>query len=328
MTILDRMLLTGGLLLCGLGWPRVSYAISGCSNGTLAGTYNAQVETINLASAISAPGTGTVSNAVPASLTGGLSGTNTSLAGNVAGLGRFVFDGGGNIVGANVSTSGVVLSGNAALGTYNVNPDCSMTMALASGQTFDGVIVSSGASANGLSNPNGTLNEILFVETDTAGAGVSGTFSRAPNTCLAATAQSFGFQFQGVTATPASTSGTGTVVLSVAGSAAPGSSSGPSFATNSGIGVLRVDGQGGFALSETSAAGGSVQRVTSSGTYTLGTNCAIQLTFTPGVATVNGTANSSFVPAVNFTGLLSTTAGVLSVEPGQGTNLTGSLIPQ
>ena len=428
-----KMLMTGGLLLCGLGLPRISYGISGCSNSTLVGIYNAQVSTISFGSVLptfnsttgtgtsgtgatgtGATGTGTTGTGtgtgtgttgsggtgatgtgtsgtgtgsagtgtsttplVPPALTGGLSSTLTSLAGNMAGLGRFLFDGSGNIVGTSVSTSGVVTTGNALLGTYTVNSDCTLTMKLNSGQTFDGVIVSSGSGISGLANPNGILNEVLFVETDSTGAGVSGTLVRSPNSCVnAGSPQSFGFLFSGVTPAVASTStgtgtgtgstgtgatGTGSSGTGATGTGATGSGSTGTGATgtgstgtgatgtgtgtgttgtgstsvaagtevpNVGVGVLQTDGAGGFTLKETSAANGSIERFTASGTYTIGSNCALSLTFTPGTSTLNGAPDSTFTPAVNFSGLLGTTSGVLSVQPSKGVALTGTFTPQ
>src|SRR5580765_2485037 len=56
MTNSQRTCILGGLLFCtlGLGVPRVSYAITGCSNAYLSGTYNAQVTSSSLMSVLNA----------------------------------------------------------------------------------------------------------------------------------------------------------------------------------------------------------------------------------------------------------------------------------
>jgi len=47
MTASHKLFSVGALLACGLGVPRATFAVSGCNNGYLMGTYNAQVENAN-----------------------------------------------------------------------------------------------------------------------------------------------------------------------------------------------------------------------------------------------------------------------------------------
>src|SRR5262249_34919148 len=87
MTRLQKTYVLGGLLICGFGMPRISYAVTGCTSANLIGMYNAQISSqslVNLLNAIngSAGGatssTGTSSSPVPSgTTTGGLFGGNT-----------------------------------------------------------------------------------------------------------------------------------------------------------------------------------------------------------------------------------------------------------
>ena len=68
----------GGL---GLGVPRVSYAITGCSNVNLSGTYNAQVSSTNFMSVLNAlNGGGTTGGTTGATGATGLAGAISALA--------------------------------------------------------------------------------------------------------------------------------------------------------------------------------------------------------------------------------------------------------
>ena len=48
MTPIRRLCIAGGLLICSLGMPRVSFGISGCTNAYLTGTYNATIASANV----------------------------------------------------------------------------------------------------------------------------------------------------------------------------------------------------------------------------------------------------------------------------------------
>jgi hypothetical protein len=119
-----RTYLAAGILILGLGLAKPSLAITGCTNSYLNGTYNAQITNLafeNVINAINASAgttgttgatetTGTTGSTgtTGASLPGGLVGNASSINGNVAGLGRFYFDGNGNIMGvASTSTTNV-----------------------------------------------------------------------------------------------------------------------------------------------------------------------------------------------------------------------------
>src|SRR5205085_11247664 len=143
MSVGQNTFLLGGLLVCGLGLPQASFGISGCNNGYLMGTYNADITSLNFqrvlqslnstsaggtsgasgtsgtsgtsgsSGAIGAVGSSGSTGAIASSgaagaagAIGGLGGTTSSLAGNTPGLGRFYFDGAGNIVGMQTTSSG------------------------------------------------------------------------------------------------------------------------------------------------------------------------------------------------------------------------------
>src|SRR6266567_3044833 len=100
-----------GLLVFGIGLPRASFAVTGCSNAQLTGTYDAQVSGANLMSVVTAMtgstgGTttgGTTTGGGTAAATtfnpGGFGNNPASLSGQIPGVGRYFFDGSGNIVG-------------------------------------------------------------------------------------------------------------------------------------------------------------------------------------------------------------------------------------
>src|SRR5689334_2880211 len=125
------LLLTVGI--CALGLPRSLPAITGCSNTLLSGTYNAQISSLPLQNLILAIGgaTGGSTSATNATSSGFVNSSN-SLSGKTPGLGRYFFDGTGNIVGqmttGNRSMSTVV-------GTYSVSDDCTATLKLNTGET-------------------------------------------------------------------------------------------------------------------------------------------------------------------------------------------------
>jgi hypothetical protein len=98
---------------------------------------------------------------------GGLVNSPNSFSGQVVGLGRFFFDGNGNIVG---QAPGGVGDLNMSVGSFSVNYDCTATIKMNSGQTYDAVVVNSGA-------------QVLFLESDKANRGQTGTLSSSPNFC-------------------------------------------------------------------------------------------------------------------------------------------------
>ena len=59
MTPTQKTLFVGGLLCLGLGLPQNSYAITGCGNNYLTGTYNAQISSVNFQKLLNALNSGT-----------------------------------------------------------------------------------------------------------------------------------------------------------------------------------------------------------------------------------------------------------------------------
>ncbi|HWC99559.1 MAG TPA: hypothetical protein VG456_22520 [Candidatus Sulfopaludibacter sp.] len=297
----------GGLLLLTTTVPRNLYAITGCNNGYLSGTYNAQVSSAAFSNVISTLNNnagltlGLTPNIAPAS--GGLVANGTSLVGNMAGLGRFYFDGNGGIVGLANYTP--VL--RALVGSYTINNDCTMTIKLNSGQAYGGVVVNQG-------------QQVLFIETDSAAAGLTGTLSKSINYCAPFTGQqSFGFTYFGADA--------------ILAGASTGSSSAQQFLTfqpYSAVGTVTVDGAGTFTMTAFSTTGSGVALQSSGGTYTMNSDCSLRLNFASS-ATGDATAGG-FLPPLGFSGLLSSNgngaAGVLSVQNWQGGSASGTVIPQ
>jgi hypothetical protein len=326
---IQKSLIVGGLLLCGLGLPRASFAISGCSNGYLMGTYNAQVSSMNFSQALQGNTTATSTTTTGTTTTGsGTTATSTppvgfgnspaSLSGSVPGLGRFFFDGNGAIVGL---AGGV----NTVVGTYSVNQDCTVKVSLGSGSTFDGVLVNGGS-------------KVLFIETDSAGSGSVGTLQRASSCVDLSYRSSFGFSFSGATrqtsttntgtttgtGTGTGTTGTGTGTTTGTGST-PTATTTTQFAPYSAVGAISLDGNGNFTLTQTSFVNGGVQRSTGFGTYAAGADCSIKLNF-GGITNADGTAGT--IP-VSLRGLLSDgTGGTLSLQPNQTDALTGLFVVQ
>src|SRR5947207_1400241 len=150
MTLYRNGLVVKGLIICGLASPAAWSAASGCVNGELLGVYNAQISNINLQSvlqavkATSTPAAATVTPKAP-----GFGGNDNSLSGNLPALGRYYFDGAGNIIG--VATGKVAF--NLALGKYTVNTDCTGKITLASGAAYDIVLANGG-------------KELTYVRTD------------------------------------------------------------------------------------------------------------------------------------------------------------------
>jgi hypothetical protein len=298
MTAQYRGLMLGGLLACGLGLPVTSFALSGCNNGYLSGTYNVTIGASNFQQALQ---TMSASATTGSAASGGLTGAPTSLSGNLPGLGRFYFDGAGTIVGTQTATSGNVYS--AGVGTYTVNLDCTAKLTLASGQTYDAVIVNHGRQA-------------LFLETDAAGAGASGKLELAGPCVALNSADSFGFSFSGATQQAAST-GTGTTGSTGTTAAA--------FTPYSAIGTITTDGNGSFTMSQSVYQNGAVTRGTAQGSYTVGTDCSLQLKFAPQIASSTGApANPALLRGL----VLNNAGGSLIMQPDSSDVLSGAFIAQ
>jgi len=301
----------GVLLLFVLAVPRTSFAISGCNNGYLSGTYNAQVSsaafssvitTLNNNAGLSFGMTPNAASPGAAAASGGLVANGTSLVGDMPSLGRYYFDGNGGIVGL----ANYVPVLRALVGSYTVNNDCTLNIKLNSGQTYGGVVVNQG-------------QQVLFIETDARASGITGTLAKSVNYCAPFTAQqSFGFTYFGANAV-------------MAGAASGDTHSLLTFQPYSAVGTVTVDGAGNFSMTAFSTTTAGVQLQSSTGSYTINSDCSLRLSFNPSNA-ADGASPGAFLPPLGFTGLLSSNgngaAGVLSVQNWQGGTATGMVIPQ
>jgi hypothetical protein len=307
----SRLTVAGGLLLFTFSIPRASFAISGCNNGYLSGTYNAQVSSAAFSSVITTLNNnagltlGLTPNAAPpaaAAANGGLVANGTSLVGDMPSLGRYYFDGNGGIVGL----ANYVPVLRSLVGSYTVNNDCTLNIKLNSGQTYGGVVVNQG-------------QQVLFIQTDPGAAGLTGTLAKSVNYCAPFTAQqSFGFTYFGANAV-------------TAGAASGDAHSFLTFQPYSAVGTVTVDGEGNFNMTAFSTTTAGVQLQSSTGTYTINGDCSLRLSFNPSSAG-GGASTGAFLPPLGFNGLLSSNgngaAGALSVQNWQGGTATGTVIPQ
>jgi hypothetical protein len=239
-----------------------------------------------------------VTGTTGATLPGGFGSNTASINGSVPGLSRFVFDGNGAVLGlATGSTANVPLL--APVGSYSVASNCTATISLNSGQHYNAVIVNQG-------------NEVLFGQSDSNGNGATGVLVRSANSCTASQyPQSFGFEFYGAMQ-PASASANGMFLT-------PYSS----------IGVLNTDGNGNFTISafQFGSNGASSQALTASGTYTVGSNCTLNLSFAAPVAG----STSVFQSPASIAALLNgttTTNGLITLQPTSGQLISGVVISQ
>jgi hypothetical protein len=132
------------------------------------------------------------------------------------------------------------------VGTYTVNTDCSATLSFVSGATFNAVLVSGGAG-------------VLFMQNNAGSGGAVGTLQRYSGACAGNSPQSLGFSFFGAQ----KVSGTSAVTLNPV----------------SAVGELQLNGQGGFVMQEWVYQYGKTTATTLSGTYTVGSDCSLSLTF-------------------------------------------------
>src|SRR5262249_36972361 len=129
------------------------------------GIYNALVSSANFTNTINAVN-GVTGTTGTTGTQAGLGGSPNSLSGQTPALGRFYFDGSGNIVGNTSATSTLSLT----VGSYAVVQDCTGTMKLNSGQNFDIVVAAGG-------------DQVLFIQTDASGGGAIGTLQRSAPAC-------------------------------------------------------------------------------------------------------------------------------------------------
>jgi hypothetical protein len=264
-------------------------AASGCSISQLQGAYDAQVSNIGFQSvlqpaAVLPPGTTT------ATVIGFASNPN-SLSGSLPGLGRYYFDGTGNVLGMTVATS-TVPSTNLNVGTYSVNVDCSGTVKLTTGAAYDVFLAGNGSQA-------------LYTRTDTGGGGETGVLARSGSCVNLNYPGTFAYQFGGGSK-QTSTNGAGTYNYSAAG-------------------TVSLSGSGTFTMAQSLYNATGLQRSTSSGTYTVGADCSVSLKF----GTTSDAASANFVAPTSFRFLmLDATNGLLAVQPDSSTTVTGTLVAQ
>ncbi len=168
----------GGLLISGLSLPQAAFAISGCSNASLRGTFDVQITNLGLQNFVQSLDQST------ATAPSGLTANDNSLIGNQAASGRFLFNGNGSIVGAATVPKGAH-SFNTPIGSYKINTDCSGMVTIGSAK-YDIVVTKPGKSA-------------LFLETDSAGAGTLGTLMRSGACTKVVPGSSYVVSFSSVT---------------------------------------------------------------------------------------------------------------------------------
>jgi len=278
-----------GLFICAAMVPAAWGAASGCVSGELLGLYNAQITNINMqdvlqsmqASASSAAATDTARIA-------GFAANDNSLSGNLPALGRYYFDGAGNIVG--VSTGRTPF--NLAIGKYTVSADCTGKVTLTSGAAYDFVLSNSG-------------RQVTYLRTDTSSGGNVGVLRRAASCVGLSYPSSFTF--------------------AVAGGSKQADSSG-AFGPYSAIGVMNLTGSTGqFNMTETLYKSSGVVRSTASGTYTVGVDCSVSFKFS---TSAGANSSNFVAPASFRALMQDSSNGLLVLQPDANTTLTGTLTAQ
>ena len=309
-TVLSTLILLGAGAIC---LPRPSYALTGCSNAHLNGTYVVQLSNTNalaVANTLNAAAADPTAPAPPPP-TGGFGANPNSLSGSTPGLGRFYFSGSGVITGQATNSGG--FTSNVQVGTYNVNYDCTATISLTAAANANGTTDpnAAGTSFNALVVDSG--NRVLFLETDSAGLGIVGSMDRASSQCnpQLGAPLSFGLNSTAVQRTTASPNG------SSAGNPAATTSR---YALYSTLGAISLDPNGGFSLRGWVTSGTSVQSVTAGGSYTIGTDCSLRLTF--------ASPTAAGVPTSLRGIIINQQAGVFSIQPDNSTTLTGAFASQ
>jgi hypothetical protein len=296
--LLRNPLLVGCLVSSSFLIPMKLSAASGCSTGQLQGVYNAQITTAGFQGVVTLPPTTTTGTIV------GFGSNPNSLTGSLPGLGRYYFDGTGNIIGitAATSTSPTV---NTNVGTYSVNADCSGSVKLTSGANYD-LFVAVGGNQGIVNSQTLSGTQALFVRTDATGGGEAGTL-RNGGSCV-------------------NLNYPGTFIFQVGGGSKQTPASGTqAFYPYSVAGNLTLDGSGNFSIAETLSNGSGIARYTATGTYTVGADCSVTLKF----STTTGANSTNFVAPTSFRFLMvDPTTGLLAVQPDANTTITGVLIAQ
>ena len=290
----------GITLLCCLMAPQLTAAVSGCNNGCLLGTYNAEVTSLNLQNVLQAVNnTDRTTSPTTTPAVVGFGSNPRSLSGTTPGASRLYFDGNGTIVGATALSTGTM---SVAAGTYSVNLDCTATISLATGSSFDAIIAGGG-------------RQVLFVETDSTGTGSTGILERASSCVSLSYPQSFGFSCSGALQAAASTTGTGGTTTTAAAQFMPFSL----------LGTISTDGNGNFTYTQTAVTNGAVSRAKAGGTYSVGADCSVKLSFS---ANSPGTT-ANFKSPGTLSGLTTdSTGGVPVLQTDPNTAYTGWFVVQ
>jgi hypothetical protein len=278
-----------GLIICCLAAPAGLRAANGCVNAQLLGLYNAEVLNTNTQNLLQSANAAVTTAASETTAAAGFAANDNSLNGNIPALGRYYFDANGNIIGLSTGRTQF----NISVGKYTVNSDCSGRVTLSSGAAYDFVVSNGGRT-------------VTYLRTDASGGGNVGVLQRA-GTCLSLNYPN-GFTY------------------AVAGGSKQTDSTGAStFAPYSVVGVLNVNGNGSFNLSQSTYKTGGVVRSTASGTYTVGADCSVTLKF----STTAGANSSNFAAPSSFRVLMvNSSSGMLAIQPDSGTTLTGTLSAQ
>src|SRR5689334_17128735 len=104
---IHKTIVSAGILLCAgtVGLPRAAYALSGCSNAHLTGTYTVQLANTNTLAVVNALNADPNTPAPPPP-SGGFGNNPNSLGSVLPGIGRFYFNGSGAIIGQAMNSSG------------------------------------------------------------------------------------------------------------------------------------------------------------------------------------------------------------------------------
>ena len=279
-----------------LGAAAPAFAIDGCTNQNIMGTYNAQITSAALTNVVNTlnASAGSTASVMP----GGFGNNPASISGSAPALSRFYFDGSGNVLGGSSIGNGIFVQA----GVYSVATNCTAAITLNTGQHYNAVVVSGG-------------NQVLVLQSDIGSNGVTGTLVRSDNTCNAPQyPTSFGFSYYGASAQTAA-SGAAAATLS----------------PYSAIGTLSLDGAGNFTMIEYVVNGSlSSQAFSASGTYSVNNNCSLSLSFAAPAAGASGvlTPPAAFSALIGTTPGSSTFNGLITVQPTSGVMLPGVVISQ
>jgi len=293
MTSSLRNLYLGGLFAFCLVAPKALPAASGCTTSQLFGVYDVQSTNLALQNVIrpiaSVPPTTT-----NAAVVGFLS-NPASLGGNTPGLGRYYLDSTGNVTGVTAASSTSPSVGT-NVGTYTVNADCSGRITFTSGAAYDIYLAQGGTVVD-------------YLRTDASGGGEVGVLQRSNSCVNLQYGGSFSYVVGGGNNQTTTTGGTTTTAL----------------APYSIVGAFTLNGTGGFSLSQSVLTGAGVQRSTAIGSYTVGNDCSIVMSF----SSAAGSNSTNFVAPSSFRVQMSdSNSGFITYQPNSTTTLTGTVNTQ